>query len=392
MTLELLYIYVIIHILYIAICVYLFSKISKDIATHYEFTFFRIFQGTIIFYIIACVLWTLQEYGVIVPPLFLSKVIACSSLTGCSLCSYTLFLFSMVHFHPSFAEEKRFRLHSLIPQLIVSLLTITSIWTGLVINVNNERHVENGPIYIIIPILMLVYFLFTLIYGFREYTRSKSYVLHKKLMVLLRAMIFIFICVIVDAFFPHVALIPTTCIAASLILYINLEENRVYTDALTNMNNRRRANEYIENTLRNISPEKPLYLYMCDLNSFKIINDKYGHSEGDFSLIVVAEILKEVVDEFNGFAARFGGDEFVLCYSPETNDVDPKTLITKIQDKLTERNNNLSKPYEISISIGYTICDNPKISFSTYLNKADLMLYRKKDKYYNSKTRHNIDN
>jgi len=80
----------------------------------------------------------------------------------------------------------------------------------------------------------------------------------------------------------------------------------VNTDALTGIANRRRFQEYIETALVG---GRSVYLALLDIDSFKEINDSYGHDVGDALLCVVGERLKTLATE-GKFVARLGGDEF----------------------------------------------------------------------------------
>ncbi|MBS7542070.1 GGDEF domain-containing protein [Ancylobacter oerskovii] len=84
-----------------------------------------------------------------------------------------------------------------------------------------------------------------------------------------------------------------------------------YTDVVTGLPNR----AAFDHRLRNLSTQRPsgqgLALAYIDLNGFKSVNDRYGHLVGDRVLRGVAERLRAYVDPQH-FAARIGGDEFVL--------------------------------------------------------------------------------
>lgn len=88
------------------------------------------------------------------------------------------------------------------------------------------------------------------------------------------------------------------------------------TDALTNLNNRRAFNEYLEKTVaRALKSGEPMSLIMLDIDHFKIFNDTYGHRIGDQALAAVGMLLKkhEEIEHIEGyFPARFGGEEFVV--------------------------------------------------------------------------------
>jgi diguanylate cyclase (GGDEF)-like protein len=95
-------------------------------------------------------------------------------------------------------------------------------------------------------------------------------------------------------------------------------ERLAYFDPLTGLPNRQRCIETAESlfTAAAANGEQVAIMYL-DLNSFKRINDTFGHAVGDAVLRVVAERLRHTLDQFDAgqqhvTVARFGGDEFVI--------------------------------------------------------------------------------
>lgn len=74
---------------------------------------------------------------------------------------------------------------------------------------------------------------------------------------------------------------------------------------------------------------------MIDLNSFKKINDNYGHSEGDAALVRVADLLRKSFSEY-GVVTRYAGDEFVIILN--TTDAQlVQSLIEKAKQKISNQ-------------------------------------------------------
>ena len=89
-------------------------------------------------------------------------------------------------------------------------------------------------------------------------------------------------------------------------------EEMASTDLLTGLLNRQGfMNKINENTLDTTSTNVIMYI---DLDNFKYYNDTVGHEIGDFVLVLFAGILKECVKD-NGYAIRYGGDEFLLLFN-----------------------------------------------------------------------------
>lgn len=118
-----------------------------------------------------------------------------------------------------------------------------------------------------------------------------------------------------------------------------------------------------------------------DMDDLKYINDRFGHNEGDFALKTIAKALKHVSDEDKQqFAARFGGDEFIL-FAAETNDENAKDISKRIDSYLDNINETAGKPYEIHASIGYHIATaNKTQSLYNLISFADQIMYDNKKK------------
>lgn len=83
-------------------------------------------------------------------------------------------------------------------------------------------------------------------------------------------------------------------------------------DPLTGLYNRRLAQQRVAGEVsRSQRYGHPLTVLMVDLNGFKQINDRYGHSAGDHVLRVFAERLSQVI-RASDLAVRMGGDEFMV--------------------------------------------------------------------------------
>jgi diguanylate cyclase (GGDEF)-like protein/PAS domain S-box-containing protein len=84
-------------------------------------------------------------------------------------------------------------------------------------------------------------------------------------------------------------------------------------DGLTQVANRRRFDEVLDQEWRRMGREKlPLSLILCDVDAFKSYNDTLGHLQGDDCLRVVAKTIAGCVRRPADFVARYGGEEFIL--------------------------------------------------------------------------------
>ena len=137
-----------------------------------------------------------------------------------------------------------------------------------------------------------------------------------------------------------------------IIIFLTEQNNRILTDALTGLNNRYGFNKYWENYMQRHSETK-LSLMMIDIDSFKQVNDKFGHLEGDRALADVADAVKQICEDaaFQILSCRYGGDEILIagcdCRQDEFSEIK-----TQIHKQIEEKNNANNYPYVLSVSIG----------------------------------------
>lgn len=116
-------------------------------------------------------------------------------------------------------------------------------------------------------------------------------------------------------------------------------------------------------------------LYM-DLDDLKLINDRFGHREGDVALIETSNVLKRTFRE-SDIIARIGGDEFAVLAIGTTDSCDD--LAERLEKNLKDANKLIERGYALSLSIGTAHC-NPQnlISIEELLIQADKAMYEKK--------------
>ncbi|HET6352207.1 MAG TPA: diguanylate cyclase [Coriobacteriia bacterium] len=156
---------------------------------------------------------------------------------------------------------------------------------------------------------------------------------------------------------------------------IKLSEAAVL-DPLTGLMNRRAFDRRItEEVARTRRYGSPLSLCMMDLDSFKEVNDRYGHSAGDALLRAVAVLLKAELRAID-VAVRYGGDEFAMIL-PNTHKTDAWAVAEKIRDALqrltvtTETDAMISS----SASIGIASVGEATQHANDLLDAADRALY-----------------
>ena len=207
--------------------------------------------------------------------------------------------------------------------------------------------------------------------------RARTTFLRRSNAALSASVLLILLFIVLDGFMSKASILPAAVFAVIVVIFILMQESSINSDALTGMNNRRKADEYLSERLTRVSDENPLYVYIGDLNGFKKINDTYGHVEGDNALIRCSLALKRTIGRYNGFVARYGGDEFLMTWQPDADgEADPEALIRDLTELLAELSKDL--PYQLAMTVGYTVCRDPAVPMSECLRRADAMLYERK--------------
>ena len=118
----------------------------------------------------------------------------------------------------------------------------------------------------------------------------------------------------------------------------------------------------------------PVELVMMDIDNFKSVNDTYGHDNGDTVLIRLGEILKEI-SRVNGFAGRFGGEEFMIFLFGEDTSIQAH-IINQVCKKLRETDFSFTDR-QITLSVGVTDIKNGD-TLEECIERADKALYYSK--------------
>lgn len=160
-----------------------------------------------------------------------------------------------------------------------------------------------------------------------------------------------------------------TMAIASVMLYVFTLEMIYQTDELTELINRRGYENYITHI------EEKCVIVFFDVNDFKMVNDTYGHTFGDYALKVIGKAIKHQYSKY-GKCFRYGGDEFCAILTKKLEDV-------KIfNDKFIEEiNKEKQKEQRLpGVSIGYTYFDPEITNVQDAIAQADQMMYKNKEK------------
>lgn len=144
-------------------------------------------------------------------------------------------------------------------------------------------------------------------------------------------------------------------------------------DRLTSLHNRHHLDAEMPRLMAEAQQKgSPLTLVVVDIDHFKKVNDRYGHSRGDEVLIAVADILR-VVARGQHQVVRYGGEEFVLAL-PGSTTIQAGLGAERLREKIAAAN-----PGGLAVTASFGVATlKPGENFDQLFSRADAALYEAK--------------
>lgn len=155
--------------------------------------------------------------------------------------------------------------------------------------------------------------------------------------------------------------------------------HRASHDMLTAMPNRSAFDEQLALRIQAADKRGERFAVLfVDADNFKAANDNHGHHAGDALLVELSARIKETLRK-GDFAARIGGDEFIVIIDPLDPDIAPEALAQRIQASVSRP---VALPdgdeYRLRISIGVAVYPDHGVDATALLTIADAAMYADK--------------
>ncbi len=260
-----------------------------------------------------------------------------------------------------------------IPNIVHIVLETLSLFFGFVFYIDEKNVYHSGRaywIYFLFVFLSIIYLVYTV-------AKDGAHFQNRNGISLLMILGFVSVSVVFYIIDSDVRIVWLT-VAIGMILFYIYYCNMVYQlDALTELLNRR-AFEVLKTSLN-----KKAYIIVLDVDNFKGINDRMGHTVGDVCLKSVATVIRKVYGK-HGLCYRVGGDEFCVVIDREIDPCKIKDLNNRLKEQLAlESNCHLVMP---SIAIGYAFYEPEKTKIYDVIKEADRRMYSDKTYKKSAKT------
>lgn len=371
----------------VLILLILYFKTSHSVDRQRRQMFFGNTLATGMLYLMTDMFWVLVDSGTICRTVLMMYTTNIVYYIAASCMSYVVSYFMVLYEGNRKIEEPLVRFLTAVPCLINVAAVVTTPIHKMYIYVDGNGELVTGPLYPLLILLIIAYPIVVAVRAIYMAVLAENYAKRNMYKAIGFFPVFPVGLGIMQVFHTRIPFLCFGLTIALLLIYIDFTDDLVSLDPLTKLNNRNELYRFMSAKMNSAksSGAMGLYLMIMDIDSFKKINDNYGHNEGDRALKVLAKVLKRVCSHgVNRFVARFGGDEFIVVV--ETSD---KHEVESISDEI---HSILHKaiiaeqiPFNMDVSIGWTryIKNTDKGSISGLIERADAMLYEEK------KTKHN---
>lgn len=254
-----------------------------------------------------------------------------------------------------------------------AVMLVLSQFFGWYYYIDSDNIYHRGPLFLFSVSITVVFILiaFVLISANRKKIQKKHYF----------SLIFFafppFMCIILQIIFYGTSLILNGVVLSLLIVFLNIQNDSMYTDYLTGINNRKKLDNYLREKVNASTEDKTFSAIFIDLNNFKSINDTFGHDVGDNALEISAKLLKSCLRS-DDFIARFGGDEFYIVLDVSDR-IDLEETVCRINSCIEKYNETSDQPYKLSFSMGYAVYNyHSHMKVEEFKKQIDILMYENK--------------
>ncbi len=287
---------------------------------------------------------------------------------------YVGYLFSKEWVNMYHKEKIKMNYILLLPLLINALGALASYNKNVIFYITSNNLYERGHLFFILPCVSYIYFIYNLyfIYRHRKKFTSWEYILFSSFYIVPA------LGSIVQLIYPNYLVIWNSAAIIIVFTYIFILNDQSHKDSLTGLENRLSYDHYVENI--DAKMVNKLFFIYIDIDDFKIINDKYGHhegDEGDEAIKAFADLLAQSFVLRKKKLIRLGGDEFLIIIEEKQQE----KIVFYIENLIRNVNNYNDiekKSYKLKFSYGMAGFTSEHENIYQLFEHADQLMYEQK--------------
>ena len=202
---------------------------------------------------------------------------------------------------------RRFYLLTAIPAAVIALLSAANFFTDVFFRIDASNVYHRGPLFFLPWVVIYCYITYGAVTSYRHRKQADRYLF----MPVLAFLGPIYVGSLIQLLCYGISLIWVSVALSLTFLYMNLQNEETFLDPLTGLYNRNYLLRHIEYMTQQVKKGHRITGILLDIDSFKQINDTYGHIKGDAALQTVGKVLLRAAGD-NDVVIRYGGDEFII--------------------------------------------------------------------------------
>ena len=285
------------------------------------------------------------------------------------------FVYTAIYFNEHNLFFRKYRVPVLLPLALNTLHIVINFWSHTLFTVDENNVYRRGPWFLLTVFLCFSYLVASAVISWSKAKSAKTEFERSRCIAISRFLVLPTIGVLIQMLYFGATVLWICAVLSCLMIYVNVQNTQISTDALTGLNNRYQFDKYLHRMFTSEELRSKGALIMIDVDKFKHINDTYGHICGDRALCIVAGALKRACGSSNAFLARYGGDEFAIICKQEI----VESLIQTVRENIRQQNAAGELKLSLSLSMGAALFTEEGIgTVDELIALADARMYEQK--------------
>jgi diguanylate cyclase (GGDEF)-like protein len=333
---------------------------TRSLVSNNIYSIDRLFRIVIYFDMALAVtdlMWSAIANGIWVVPLWVAYAVNVAYLWVLAMVGFSWFIYSEAIMEMKWTKIGIYFVLFSIPELVLLILLIMSYWTGIIFSVGPDFTYHRGPLLLFATAVDITYPAVTTIRALARSFKNKYYIHRREYRNMASFVLFPTIGAGLLALDPNAPYMASGIMLALVFTFFGREETVIQSDPLTGMPNRRKLYPYVEKIIERHEgfSTKDLYFILIEITNLKEIRSRYGNVEADNAVMMLAEVVESLCEEYSAYGTRYSDNRFGIAFeTPEPDEIN--SLMKKIEMLLAEsEEENLQ--YSIEFKYGYARYD-----------------------------------